>query len=284
MVGISPPSSLSALSFCHKIRYNLISNLKTILRSNQLVKKIFTLFLAVLTISILFTGCAKTTAATGYGMLKVTVYGLDHQPLNGAKVVSDSQPGGQLKVTGLTDDNGMVLFQNIKAGQYDFYLDRFDYNQTQFSAFVNPNQTTEVPVYMDATNPNSTTTTTTASQITFSQLTADPAKYNGQTVTIDGFWFDGFEIEVLAERLIPSSYAQGNLQPDGTKIWAYGGIPTEISRQLYLQPDNSTGYQAHYGKVELTGTLEFGGGYGQMNSYQYQLTVQSAKLLTWSPN
>jgi hypothetical protein len=251
-----------------------------------LVKKIFTFFFAVLTITILFTGCAKTTptTVTGYGTLKVIVYGLDHQPLNGAKVVSDSQPNGQLKVTGLTGSDGTVLFQNIKAGQYDFYLDRFDYNQTQTSVFVNPNRTTEVPVYMQATNPGSTTTTTTASQITFSQLTADPAKYNGQIVTIDGFWFDGFEIEVLAERLIPSSFAQGNLQPDGVKIWAYGGIPANISAQLYTQQNNSTGYPVHYGKVVLTGTLEYGGGYGQMNSYQYQITVQSAKLLTWSPD
>ena len=249
-----------------------------------MVKKIFILFLAILTISILFTGCAKTTATTGNGTLKVTVYGLYHQPLNGAKVISNSQPGGQLKVTGLTDQNGMVLFQNIEAGQYDFYISRFDYNQTQMDTTVRPGQTTEVPVYLDATNPNSTTTTTTATQITFSQLTADPAKYNGQTVTIDGFWFDGFEIEVLAESLIHSSFAPGNLQPDGVEIWAYGGIPADISAQLYTQQNNSTGYPSHYGKVELTGTLEYGGGYGQMNSYQYQLTVQSAKLLTWSPN
>jgi hypothetical protein len=251
-----------------------------------LVRKIFTLFLAVLTIGVLFTGCAKTTSTgmTGYGTLKVTVYGLDHQPLNGAKVVSENQPDGQLKVTGLTDANGTVLFQNTKAGNYDFYISRFDYNQTQTSVFVNPNRTTEIPVYMDATNPGLTTTTTTAAPITFSQLTADPAKYNGQIVTIDGFWFDGFEIEVLAERLIPSSFAPGNLQPDGVKIWAYGGIPANISAQLYTQQNNSTGYPVHYGKVVLTGTLEYGGGYGQMNSYQYQITVQSAKLLTWSPD
>ena len=261
-----------------------MSNPKTILQSNQLVKKLFALFLTVIITCALFTGCSKTTTTTGYGTLKVTVYGLDNQPLNGAKVVSDSQPDGQFKVTGLTDANGTVLFQNIKAGQYDFYISRFDYNQTQFSGTVNPNQTTEVPVYMNAANPGSTTPTTTASLITFSQLTADPAKYNSQTVTIDGLWFDGFEIEVLAEGLTASSFAPGNLQPDGTKIWVINGIPADISAQLYTQQNNSTGYPAHYGKVELTGTLEYGGGYGQMNSYQYQLTVQSAKLLTWSPN
>jgi hypothetical protein len=121
------------------------------------------LFIALLTIGILFTGCAKTTSTTvpGYGTLKVTVYGLDNQPLNGAKVVSDTEPDGQLKVTGLTDTDGTVLFQNIKAGQYDFYLDRFDYNQIQTSIFVNPSQTTEIPVYMTATNPGSTTPVTT---------------------------------------------------------------------------------------------------------------------------
>ncbi|MGA7728668.1 MAG: hypothetical protein WCA62_07425 [Dehalococcoidales bacterium] len=128
-----------------------------------MARKIFSLFLAAAIIGILFTGCAKIspTTVTGFGTLKVVVYGLDRQPLNGAKVVSDSQPDGQLKVTGLTDQNGTVLFQNIKAGQYDFYLDRFDYNQMQTSVFVNPNQTTEIPVYMAATNPGSTTPVTT---------------------------------------------------------------------------------------------------------------------------
>ena len=125
-----------------------------------MVKKILALFLAVLTITILLTGCAKTTAASAYGTLKVTVYGLDHQPLSGAKVVSDSQPDGQLKVTGLTDTNGTVLFQNIKTGEYDFYISRFDYNQTQMDTTVRPGQTTEVPVYMNATNPVPTSTTT----------------------------------------------------------------------------------------------------------------------------
>jgi len=124
-----------------------------------LVKKIFILFLATLIIGVIVTGCAKTTPTTitGYGTLKVTVYGLDRQPLNDTKGVSDNQPDGQLKVTDLTDANGTILFQNIQAGQHDFYLDRFDYNQTQTSVFVNPNQTTEIPVYLAADNPGSTT-------------------------------------------------------------------------------------------------------------------------------
>jgi hypothetical protein len=149
---------------------------------------------------------------------------------------------------------------------------------------VKAGQTTEMPVYLELANPGSTTTPTTSSPvITFSQLTADPEKYNGQTVTIEGFWFDGFEIEVLAERFMSSDFAPGNLQPDGLKIWVKNGLPEGVNQQLYLQANNPTGYPAHYGKVELTGILEYGGQYGQMNSYQYQLTVQSAKLIPWNP-
>ena len=110
------------------------------------------------------TGCTKTTTPiAGYGNLKVTVFVVDHQPLNGAKVVSDNQPDGQLKVTGLTDTDGTVWFQNIETGTYEFYISRFDYNQTQFNAMVNPGQTTEIPVYLDLTNPGATTTTSTPS-------------------------------------------------------------------------------------------------------------------------
>ena len=248
-----------------------------------MVKKVLTLFLLAIIFGVLLTGCAKSTSVTGNTNLRVTVFGVDRQPLQGAKVVSNSQPDGQLNLTGLTDSVGIVWFQNIKPGDYDFYINRFNYNQTQILLTAPSGQTTEIPAYLVLTNPISTTPTTTPSQVTFAQLTAEPAKYNNQTITIEGFWFDGFEIEVLAERLIPSDYPQGNLQPDGVKIWVKNGLPEVVNQQLYLQPNNPTGYPAHYGKVEITGTLEYGGQYGHMNAYQYQLTMQSAKLIAWNP-
>jgi hypothetical protein len=259
------------------------NNINFIDRVKTLAKKILTLFLVAIASGIFLTGCAKTTPATGNTNLRVNVYGVLHQPLQGAKVVSDSQPDGQLKVTGLTGADGAVWFQNIKTGNYDFYISRFDYNQTQIHVIVNAGQTTEIPVYLELANPASTTPATSSSVITFSQLTDDPEKYNEQTVTIQGFWFDGFEIEVLAEQLITSDFAPGNRQPDGLKIWVKNGLPEDVNQQLYLQANNPTGYPAHYGKVELTGILEYGGQYGQMNAYQYQLTVQSAKLIPWNP-
>jgi len=246
-------------------------------------KKIFMLFLIAIISGTFLTGCAKTTTVTVNTNLRVTVSGVDHQPLQGTKVVSNSQPDGQIKLTGLTDADGIVWFQNIKPGNYDFYVSRFDYNQTEILLTATSGQTTEIPVFLVLTNPTSTTPATTSSQVTFAQLNAEPAKHNNQTITIEGFWFDGFEIEVLAEQLITSDFAPGNLQPDGLKISVKNGLPEGVNQQLYLQANNPTGYPTHYGKVELTGTLEYGGQYGQMNSYQYQLTVQSAKLMPWNP-
>ena len=254
-----------------------------LLREEKMTKKVLTLFLVAIITGIFLTGCSKTTTVTGNTNLRVTVFGVAHKPLQGAKVVSNSQPDGQLKLTGLTDADGIVWFQNIKPGEYDFYINRFDYNQTQILLTATSGQTTEIPVYLVLTNPISTTPTTTPSQVTFVQLTAAPEQYNNQNVTIEGFWFDGFEIEVLAERLIPSDFAPGNLQPDGVKIWVKNGLPEDVNQQLYLQPNNPTGYPAHYGKVEITGILEYGVQYGHMNAYQYQLTTQSAKLIPWSP-
>jgi hypothetical protein len=37
------------------------------------------------------------------------------KPLAGAKVVSEEQPDGQLKVTGMTDTNGTVTFNNMSG-------------------------------------------------------------------------------------------------------------------------------------------------------------------------
>jgi hypothetical protein len=117
----------------------------------------------------------------------------------------------------------------------------------------------------------------------FAQIAAEPAKYNGQTVTFSGFWFQGFEIAVIAEHLEPQTSRPGNVEPEGILIWVKGRLPAEAEAQLYPQPNNPTGYPAHYGKVEITGTFEYGSKYGHMDAYHYQLTVVNAKLLDWKP-
>jgi len=69
------------------------------------------------------------------GDLMVYVEGPDGL-LGGAKVVSISQPEGQLKVTGITVESGLVTFEGIKTGEYTFSVSRFGYEPKEVSIDV----------------------------------------------------------------------------------------------------------------------------------------------------
>ena len=243
--------------------------------------KTINIFSGAVTILILImaSGCLTppdTPAPNGAIQFKIT--DSEGKPLQGVKAISEIQPDGQSKLTGLTDTQGSVLFQNIKPGDNNFYINRFDYNQVQIALTAAPGQKTDLPVKLTlAGEPPSITQDIV--DISFAQVISEPASFNGKVITVTGYWFDGFEIAVLAETLEPSSFTPGNVQPAGTKIWVRGGLPENVSAQLNLQSNNTTGYPAHYGKVELTGILEYGGYYGHMNAYQYQLTVLSARFI-----
>ncbi len=91
---------------------------------------------------------ATSTPPNGNLQTKVTdLYG---KPLQGAKVVSEEQPDGQLKVTGLTDASGTVTFNDIKSGNYRFYVSHADYVQTEITVTVQGGQTTSVAVSIAA--------------------------------------------------------------------------------------------------------------------------------------
>lgn len=241
---------------------------------------------AVLAIALgLGLGCSANnpSSISGKESIQFQVNGEDNAPLQGGKVVSFKHPDGQLILSGLTDVNGSVIFKDILPGDYQFYVSRFDYYQMEVATTVIAGQANRVDIRMAISNPVSTTPAASPVGITFSQLIADPQKFAQQAISLQGFWFDGFEIVVLAERLDPSSFAAGNLQPAGTLIWIKGGLPEDVNKQLYLQPNNPTGYPAHYGKVEVSGILEYGSTYGHMNAYKYQLDIQTAKLISWNP-
>jgi protocatechuate 3,4-dioxygenase beta subunit len=53
--------------------------------------------------------------------------------LEGAKVLSQIQPDGQLSVNGLTNQDGVVTFTNIKPGKYEFVISHSDF-QTKVAA------------------------------------------------------------------------------------------------------------------------------------------------------
>ncbi len=119
--------------------------------------------------------------------------------------------------------------------------------------------------------------------IDFGQLISSPAKYNGKTVTVEGYYFSGFEIVVLSESLQPSTFAEGNVNPSTPMIWLTGSFPDDIHNGLIVQNNTPSGYPEYYGRVKLTGTFEYGGKYGHLNAFNYQLDVTSVEKLAWSP-
>ncbi len=116
---------------------------------------------------------------------------------------------------------------------------------------------------------------------TFEQLFASPAKYNGKTVTVEAFYFHGWETIVLSETIKPSGYAPGHLVPEGKLIWVEGGIPKEIFDKLYVQ--QQMGPEERIGKLRIKGKFEYGGKYGHVGGFDAQITPSEVELLPWSP-
>jgi hypothetical protein len=98
----------------------------------------------------LYVGCSGPGAQSGEGTLRVRVVNEANEPLSGAKVISNIQPEGQLKVTGSTDGDGYVTYTRIKGGRYEFYVSRFDHEQKDFSVAVVAGRMTELTVTLAA--------------------------------------------------------------------------------------------------------------------------------------
>jgi hypothetical protein len=118
-------------------------------------------------------------------------------------------------------------------------------------------------------------------ELTVGQLLADPAKYNDRPVTVQGFYFHGFETIVLSENLEYSGYAEGHLVPSGETVWVEGGIPQAVYDELYVQ--SMMGPSERYGKVKMKGKFAAGGQYGHVGAYSYQISPVEVELLPWSP-
>ncbi len=117
--------------------------------------------------------------------------------------------------------------------------------------------------------------------VTFDQLFGDPGKYNNKEITIEGFYFHGFETIVLSERLELSGYAPEHFVPKGRMIWVEGGIPREVEDRLNQQ--QQMGPVELYGKVRMTGKFQYGGKYGHLGGFNEQITPRETAVLPWAP-
>ena len=119
-------------------------------------------------------------------------------------------------------------------------------------------------------------------EVTFEKLFSNPQKYNGKSIVFEGFYFQGFESNLLCEGIGPSGYAEGHLTPKGNFLWVEGGLPLEIYNQLYQQ--NMMGPSERFGKVRIKGIFNYGGKFGHMGAFSYQITLSEVELLPWTPS
>ena len=112
-------------------------------------------------------------------------------------------------------------------------------------------------------------------KVALRDLMQDPAKYNGQTITTQGYYFWNGLIYVLAEG-ISSEEDGGSPQPIGKQIWMEN-FPPDESGKLHLGPGNPPSYV--WGLVEVTGEFKSGSGFGKDAKYTEFLQAASAKAI-----
>ena len=110
------------------------------------MKTLFSFIAVIFILGFTLAGCSGPSSSTGN--LLVRVEGPEMAGLAGAKVVSNTQPEGQAKVTGITGDEGTVTFNDLKAGEYEFYVSRFDYMQGEFRTNIEAGRTAETTIVL----------------------------------------------------------------------------------------------------------------------------------------
>ena len=140
-----------------------------------------------------------------------------------------------------------------------------------------------------ASDPTSTPTSTQTVQptvevgdVTFDELLSDPDRYEGEVISLDGFFFDGFETTVLSEMMEYSGFADGHLWPKGQMIWIENNpILSEIYGQFFEQ--TMIGPTERYGKLRIEGRFDYGARYGHAGGFVAQIVPAEIELLPWSP-
>ncbi len=85
------------------------------------------------------------------GNLKVILKDEQDNALAGAKVVSNTQPERQMRVTGMTGEDGSVTFNGIRTGRYEFYISRYEFEQKNFEVNVSWGQTATITLTLTRT-------------------------------------------------------------------------------------------------------------------------------------
>ena len=220
-------------------------------------------------ISILLSRGTKPTG--GYGIQIENFAWLESYPVKFLFQINFTDPGESVMVDqALTNPLVLVPIGKLSSGEYNIEVPISQYI-LNFDDEGKPNYTqvlTFAPVIWEETLFISDCVED-FQEFSFERWFSDPNQYNGQEITIDGYYFSGFEIIVLSEKLGYSGQAEGHLIPTGRMLWIEGGIPSEIYDGLHQQ--EMMGPTERYGQIFIKGILEYGGEYGHLGQYTFQI-------------
>ncbi len=118
-------------------------------------------------------------------------------------------------------------------------------------------------------------------KVTLGELFARPDSYIGREIFLEGFYFHGWESNLMSERMEASGLAEGHLWPQSQMIWLEGSTPTEVFDRLHQQ--EMMGPLERYGKVRVEGIFERGDRYGHLGGFDAQIVISEMEVLPWSP-
>jgi len=233
-------------------------------------------------ISILFSRGKKPTG--GYDIQIENFAWMESYPVKFLFQINFTDPGEDVMVTeALTNPIVLVPIGKLTSGEYKIEVPIAQYI-LNFDDEGKPNYTqilTFAPVFWEETLSISNYEQD-FQEFSFEKWFSDPNQYNGQEIAIDGYYFKGFEIIVLSEKLSYSGQAEGHLIPAGRMLWIEGEIPSDVYNNLHQQ--EMMGPTERYGHVRIKGEFEYGGEYGHLGQHEYQIKPSEVLLLSLTPN
>lgn len=108
--------------------------------------------------------------------------------------------------------------------------------------------------------------------VLFSELISNSQKYNGKRVCTEGVHVSAFESDAIGESTYQEGEAMYLTEPT---IWNEGA--NIKSKQDCFETDTIP--SAEFCKVRICGIFEYGGAYGHVGGYQYQITDDAGELI-----
>lgn len=82
------------------------------------------------------------------GSISIYVKDEKDKPVSNVRIKTLNTPSGQLSLSGLTTTDGSIIFDNIKAGDYEFEISKNNYHTERRSTSLNTGKTSEISIVL----------------------------------------------------------------------------------------------------------------------------------------